>query len=77
MTNHLNVYDFLKKKDISKDVKECFEHKIRDKKYKEYLSEKCLEECLEAAESDVKNGKWPIKTKLNYGLLKGASNDPY
>ena len=74
LTNSLAIHSFLKGKNISKDIKECFEHKIENKKGKERLPESFLEECLEAAISDVEHGKWPIKTKLNYGLL-GSSNN--
>lgn len=34
MTNYWMIHKFLKGKNISKDVKECFEYKIKDKEEK-------------------------------------------
>ena len=69
--NRINVSEFLKRKNIDKDIKECFEHKLKNKVNKELLTDKLLEEILKQAIDDVKNEKWPLppqKTILDYTI---------
>lgn len=70
--NRINASNFLKRKNIiDKRLKECFEHKLKNKTNKELLTDKLLEEILKQAIDDVKNGKWPLppqKTILDYTI---------